>query len=129
MNRVSNIIYRIRNILFILFMIGLIRLIPNIKELECIGIIFIILVFIYILIDLYCYGCKDKKLNNNNFQNILVIFLYIYVFIVSQKYINSINNFTYVVDNMYYLINYIIISLAFICICINNFILLSLNKK
>ena len=85
-------------------------------------------IYLY-LIDLYCYGCKDKKLNNNNFQNILVIFLYIYVFIVSQKYINSINNFTYVVDNMYYLINYIIISLAFICICINNFILLSLNKK
>ena len=65
---------------------------------------------------------------NNKFQNILVILLYIYVFIVSQRYINSINDFTYEVDNMYYLINYIIISLALICISINNFILLSIKK-
>ena len=37
MNKLSSIIYRLRNILFILFMIGLIRLIPNIKELDFIG--------------------------------------------------------------------------------------------
>lgn len=128
MNKLSSIIYRLRNILFILFMIGLIRLIPNIKELEFIGTIFIIFVFIYLLLDLYFYGCKSKELNNNKFQNILVILLYIYVFIVSQRYINSINDFTYEVDNMYYLINYIIISLALICISINNFILLSIKK-
>lgn len=128
MNKLSSIIYRLRNILFLLFMIGLIRLIPNIKELEFIGTIFIIFVFIYLLLDLYFYGCKSKELNNNKFQNILVIFLYVYVFIVSQRYINSISDFTYEVDNMYYLINYIIISLALICIIINNFILLSIKK-
>ncbi len=128
MNKLNNIIYRLRNVLFLLFMVGLIRLIPNIKELEFIGTIFIIFVFIYFLLDLYFYGCKSKELNNNKFQNILVIFLYVYVFIVSQRYINSINDFTYEVDNMYYLINYIIISLALICISINNFILLSIKK-
>lgn len=128
MNKLSSIIYRLRNILFILFMIGLIKLIPNIKELDFIGTIFIIFVIVYLLLDLYFYGCKNKYLNNNNFQNILVILLYIYVFIVSQKYINSINDFTYTIDNMYYLINYIIIVLAFICISVNNFILLSTKK-
>ena len=128
MNKLNSIIYRLRNVLFLLFMVGLIRLIPNIKELEFIGTIFIIFVFIYLLLDLYFYGCKSKELNNNKFQNILVILLYIYVFIVSQRYINSINDFTYEVDNMYYLINYIIISLALICISINNFILLSIKK-
>ena len=125
MNKLSSIIYRLRNVLFLLFMVGLIRLIPNIKELEFIGTIFL---FIYLLLDLYFYGCKSKELNNNKFQNILVIFLYVYVFIVSQRYINSINDFTYEVDNMYYLINYIIISLSLICISINNFILLSIKK-
>ena len=129
MNKLNSIIYRLRNVLFLLFMVGLIRLIPNIKELEFIGTIFIIFVFIYLLLDLYFYGCKSKELNNNKFQNILVIFLYVYVFIVSQRYINSINDFTYEVDNMYYLINYIIISLALICISINNFILLSIKKQ
>lgn len=128
MNKLNSIIYRLRNVLFLLFMVGLIRLIPNIKELEFIGTIFIIFVFIYLLLDLYFYGCKSKELNNNKFQNILVIFLYVYVFIVSQRYINSISDFTYEVDNMYYLINYIIISLALICIIINNFILLSIKK-
>ena len=128
MNKLNSIIYRLRNALFLLFMVGLIRLIPNIKELEFIGTIFIIFVFIYFLLDLYFYGFKSKELNNNKFQNILVIFLYVYVFIVSQRYINSINDFTYEVDNMYYLINYIIISLALICISINNFILLSIKK-
>ena len=120
MNKLNSIIYRLRNVLFLLFMVGLIRLI--------IGTIFIIFVFIYLLLDLYFYGCKSKELNNNKFQNILVILLYIYVFIVSQRYINSINDFTYEVDNMYYLINYIIISLALICISVNNFILLSIKK-
>ena len=85
MNKLNSIIYRLRNVLFLLFMVGLIRLIPNIKELEFIGTIFIIFVFIYLLLDLYFYGCKSKELNNNKFQNILVILLYIYVFIVSQR--------------------------------------------
>ena len=76
MNKLSSIIYRLRNILFILFMIGLIRLIPNIKELDFIGTIFIIFVIVYLLLDLYFYGCKNKYLNNNNFHNILVILLY-----------------------------------------------------
>ena len=75
MNKLNSIIYRLRNVLFLLFMVGLIRLIPNIKELEFIGTIFIIFVFIYLLLDLYFYGCKSKELNNNKFQNILVIFL------------------------------------------------------
>ena len=65
MNKLSSIIYRLRNILFILFMIGLIRLIPNIKELDFIGTIFIIFVIAYLLLDLYFYGCKNKYLNNN----------------------------------------------------------------
>ena len=65
MNKLNSIIYRLRNVLFLLFMVGLIRLIPNIKELEFIGTIFIIFVFIYLLLDLYFYGCKSKELNNN----------------------------------------------------------------
>ena len=64
MNKLSSIIYRLRNILFILFMIGLIRLIPNIKELDFIGTIFIIFLIVYLLLDLYFYGCKNKYLNN-----------------------------------------------------------------
>ena len=67
MNKLSSIIYRLRNILFILFMIGLIRLIPNIKELDFIGTIFIIFVIVYLLLDLYFYGCKNKYLNNIQF--------------------------------------------------------------
>ena len=56
MNKLNSIIYRLRNVLFLLFMVGLIRLIPNIKELDFIGTIFIIFVFIYLLLDLYFYS-------------------------------------------------------------------------
>lgn len=129
MKDVNNVLYRIKNILFILFLLGFIKLLPNIKEIDVFGTIIIILVIIFSIIMFYCYGVKDKNLNSNSIQNFLTILLYIYVFIVSCKYTQSINNNLNSISNLYFIINYIIIVISMIGVSANNIVILRQKNK
>lgn len=116
----NKIIYRIRNLSFILYLVAFIILMPNIKKIEVIGNLLLVSCVFYTLLMYYFYLKKDEKLNNNIIQNLLTIFLYLYIFFVAIKY-KQFNN--YELNITYFKINYILIIISTLGIGLNNFLL------
>lgn len=81
----NNIIYRIRLILYLIFLIFEFLLAPTLVELGLIGILFILIQFIFILRNIYEF-IKDK--NNDLTYNILHIDIYLYLIIFYFKLSN-----------------------------------------
>ena len=128
--KANHILYRIRNIMFLLFLYACIRLLPNLKEVGIIGNIFIVIVVIFSLTMLYTFFRKDNSINNSSIQNIVNVLFYIYVFLVAQKYIESSTSLVYEIKNIYFIINYIIFIIAIIGITLSNiFLLIASNEK
>lgn len=123
----NKILYRIKNVSFLFFLFGYITLIPNIEQAGIIGKLFLATGIVYTLFIYLCYIKKNDNLNNNFFQNILTIFLYIYVFIIACKY-NNIIKYGYVLNMQYFKINYLIIIISVIAISFNNILLCDKNR-
>jgi len=102
-------------------MIGYIYLIPNIYDCGIIGKIFLGFGIIYILLFYYFFFKKDKNLNYNIPQNLLSIFLYLYVFLISQKYTDLTSS--NIVNLFYFQVNYFIIIIATIGVSMNSFLM------
>ena len=71
---------------------------------------------------------KNEKLNDSIPQNILSIFLYLYVFLISYKYC-EITNINVVINMFYFKVNYLIIIIATFGVLINNFLISRSNDK
>lgn len=98
----------IKSGLFILFIYSLIKLIPNIYAMGALGIIFFGITFIYILSLGISYLIKDESVNYDFVRNSMNILIYIYLSFVAYRYVNSINSTTYIIKDIYFIINYII---------------------
>lgn len=122
----KELLYRIKNILFIFFLFGCINLIPSFYEQKIIGIVLMILIIIYVLFMFFFYIKKDDNLNHNVMINILEILLYIYVYFVASKYIA---NLGLEIDDLYFLINYITITIGMIGIVVTSFMSLNIKKE
>lgn len=101
----NKIIYTINNILFMFYIVALIKLIPNIKECGNIGVVFIVFSFIDILLTIFFFLQKKENVIYNNLNNILSIFFYIYVYLIVFKYLTSLTNMVDI-NIIYYKINY-----------------------
>ena len=117
----NKILYWLKNITFFLYMFGYIYLIPNIYECGFIGILFLNFGIIYILLTYYFFFKKDEKVNYNIPLNLLSIFLYMYVFLISKKYTELTPS--NIVNLFYFQVNYIVIIFATFGVCINNFLI------
>ena len=115
----NKIFYMIKNMFFIFFLISIIVLVPNILEMNIIGNIFLIIVISYIILELGVFTLKDKETNNNILHNILSIMLYVYICLIAYRYIDSIENINYVVNPLYFKINYILAMVGIMGICLN----------
>lgn len=98
----------IKSGLFILFIYSLIKLIPNIYAMGVLGIIFLCITFIYILSLGISYLIKDESVNYDFVRNSMNILIYIYLSFVAYRYVNSVNSSTYIIKDIYFIINYII---------------------
>ena len=119
-------LYRIKNILFIFFLFGCINLIPNFYEQKIIGIVLIWLIIIYVLLMFFFYIKKDNNLNHSIMSNILGAFLYLYVYFIAKKYIATLG---LKIDDLYYLINYVTIIIGMVGIIVTNFMALNVKKE
>lgn len=116
----NKVLYWLKNITFFLYIIGYIYLIPNIYDCGFIGRLFLNFGIVYILLTYYFFFKKDRKVDYNIPLNILSIFLYIYVFLISRKYIDLTTS--NIVNLYYFQVNYIIILIASFGVIINNFL-------
>ncbi len=121
-------IYWMKNIFYLLYMVGYIRLIPNIYDSGFVGTLFLIFGIIYMILVYYFIFEKNEKLNDSIPQNILSIFLYLYVFLISYKYC-EITNINVVINMFYFKVNYLIIIIATFGVLINNFLISRSNDK
>ena len=117
----------IKPILFLIFLLSLIQLLPNALEIGVIGLIFLIVSIIYILNEAFVFLIKYKKLSNNIFQNIMKIILYIYVALLAYRYVTSIDNPIYLINETYFRINFIITIIGMIGIIFNSMTILNEN--
>ena len=122
------ILYIVKQIFFIFYIIGLLQLIPNFYELKPIGIIVLIICSSYILLELLSFIIKKADLIYSAKNNILSIMLYIYTAILINRYTVAINTSSYELNITYFKINYMIMTALTTIIIINNIILLK-NKK
>lgn len=122
MKSINNVLYRIKNIMFLVFLYGSIRLVSNMKEASLIGYITLIGIIIYSLIMFYLYTKKNNKLNENIANNFVSISLDIFVYLLSLKSINQ------YMGIMYFKFNYIILIIIIIGIIINSFMLTKKGK-
>lgn len=109
-------------------MVGYIRLIPNMYDAGFVGTLFLIFGIIYMILVYYFIFEKNEKLNDSIPQNILSIFLYLYVFLISYKYC-EITNINVVINMFYFKVNYLIIIIATFGVLINNFLISRSNDK
>ena len=72
------------------------------------GIIFLCITFIYILSLSISYLIKDESVNYDFVRNSMNILIYIYLSFVAYRYVNSVNSSTYIIKDIYFIINYII---------------------
>jgi hypothetical protein len=128
MKTVKKILSITKIIFFLISIVGLILLMPNMLKIGITGIILIIVSIIYILANGMLFLLKIKRINNNLVFNILNNFLYLYIALVAYKYISSTNTLNYVINNTYFKINYIIIVISMIGILVNAFIIIK-NKN
>lgn len=117
----------IKTILFFTFLYSLIRLIPNIVKSGFIGITFLVLSIIYILNEAFIYLIKEPKISNNLIQSIMNILLYVYIILLAYRYIASLTDPTYIIEESYFIINYIIASIGMIGTIFNTMTIL--NEK
>lgn len=125
-NKIGKLLYRIKNILFILFLLGCINLVPNLYEKGIMGILLLILFIIYSLFMLFFFLKKNSNLNNNIMNNILGIILYIYVYLISIKYLDTLG---IEVSEMYFTINYIVLAISMIGMIFSSIVLISEKVK
>ncbi len=123
----NKIIYWIKNIFYLLYMFGYIKLIPNIYDAGFVGFLFLIFGIVYMLLIYYFMFLKNENLNNNIPQNILSIFLYLYVFLISCKY-SEISNLNIIVNMFYFKVNYLIIIISTFGVIMNNYLISRSNK-
>lgn len=125
MKKLNQVLFWIKNIVYFLFLFGVIKLLPNIYNAGFVGILFLIIAICYIVLSFYFYLKKDEKLNNDAAQNFISIGVYLYVYLIAMKFI-EIKDFV-TINNFYFITNYIIASVSMIGLVINNF--LTLKKK
>ena len=123
---IGKLLYRIKNVLFILFLIGCINLVPSLYEEGIMGILLLILFIIYSLTMFIFFLKKNSNLNNNIMNNILGIILYIYVYLISIKYLDSLG---IELNEMYFTINYIVLSISMIGMIFSSIVLVSEKVK
>lgn len=128
MKKVEKILYWLKNIAFFFFLFGSIKLLPNIDEIGIIGTIFLIFIIIYSIFNIGCFLKKDDNLNKDVIQNIISIFLYLYVYLIAMKYLQIEKEFL-IINNIYFYINYIIASVSMIGLITNTCLIFSINKK
>lgn len=122
MNIFNKIFYRIKNLLFLLFLYGNIKLIPKLNSVGTIGKIYLIMVVIYTLFIAYAYFKKSDQLNSNITNNIISMVLYIYVYLISTRVLN--------IQMLHYFnVNYIIVFILMIQIFINSILLINNKNK
>lgn len=124
-NKILNIT---KQILFLFSIASLILLVPNIISIGTIGIFLIIISIIYILANSLLFIIKAKGINNNLVFNILNNFLYLYICLVAYKYLSSISSTTYVLNDLYFQINYLIIIISMLGVLLNSVIIIKNNS-
>lgn len=122
-------LYIIKNILFIPFIYALIRLLPNMLEVKIIGIVFLVIIIVGIIFELLSFLIKHNDLKYSDMTNIMSILLYIYICLITYKYIQTVNVPANVIDPLYFEINYILASLGMIGIIVNIFITIKNLKR
>ncbi len=122
MNIANKVFYEIKNLLFLLFLYGNIKLIPYLKEVGIFGNIYLLIVVLFTLIIAYAYIKKSNKLELNIINNIASIVLFIYVYLLSSKILT-------IRQSYYYNINYLIAIILMIDIIINSLLLVNNKNK
>ena len=117
MIKLSNIIYSIKLILFVIHFYFVYMMLHNIIDTGVYGIIFIILYLVFAFKLLYEIVSKNKKIKNDIIYNIMQMGFIFYLLIVSIKTYSSnvyVTDFTF----SYFKINYIILSILIFFIII-----------
>jgi len=103
-----NVLYIIKNIIFIIFLFTIVKIIPNLFEIGIIGLIFTVILILYIIIEMLLFAIKDKNIKKSNINNTITITLYIYIIMIAIKYLDSANSIEYIINPTYFKINYVI---------------------
>lgn len=122
----TRVIYYLRIVSNILFMVMPILLIPNIVNSGIEGIIFVIFYFLFVVINLYTILSQKKKYKENICYNILNICLFGYTFfLISRIYLDKslLLDSIYEANLAYFKNNYLILSTLILGIIFNAIII------
>lgn len=122
----NKIMYWLKNLLFILYLVSYIILVPNIFKIEIFGKIFLIIGILYTITFFILFLEKNDKLNYNIINNILSSLLYLYIFLIAYKY--STLKDMYIFNTNYFKFNYIMITISTIAIIFNNYLIKTENQ-
>ena len=122
----NKIMYWLKNLLFILYLVSYIILVPNIFKIEIFGKIFLIIGILYTITFFILFLEKNDKLNYNIINNILSSLLYLYIFLIAYKYLTLKD--MYIFNTNYFKFNYIMITISTIAIIFNNYLIKTENQ-
>lgn len=116
----EKIIRAIKIVFFYLYILCLIKLLPNILTNDFTGIMFLILSIIHIILVTLKFLIKDEKIDYDLFQNIMSIIIYIFIGLIALRYHQSLNNENMIINQMFFKINYVVANIGLLALIFNN---------
>lgn len=123
MSRIKVILFYLRHISFIAFLISMIIMYPSFHNYN-LGIVCLITSFIYIIISFITIFIKSSSEENSIFNNFVLCFLHMYICFVAYKY-HLVGNYATDINNEYFSFNFLMISICMFVLSINKLIITS----
>lgn len=116
----EKIIRAIKIVFFYLYILCLIKLLPNILTNDFTGIMFLILSILHIILVTLKFLIKDEKIDYDLFQNTMSIIIYIFIGLIALRYHQSLNNENMIINQMFFKINYVVANIGLLALIFNN---------